>query len=172
VSGAGRRKRMGNLAGLVNLLNAAGASSLAEFAISLPLLIVLVVGIFDFGGAFNQKQQLSNATRESARYGASLPTNDLCAGCTPVPSVDAIRSLMDNYLVAARLNDCGLSGAAGLSMPSRLTWIYTASGNGCPGSLTLTVVRGFPDCDLTETYSGVGTVYIPCTQVTISYPYQ
>lgn len=146
------------------------ASSLAEFAVSLPLLVVLVVGIFDFGGAFNQKQELNNAVREGARFGAAQPTNDLCAGCAAPPSVDAIRVLVDNYLVAARLNDCGLGG---LSQPTGgPTWIYgPVANNGCPsGGLTLTIKRGAPDCVLTANY-GAATVNIPCTQVSVSYAY-
>ncbi|HTA24765.1 MAG TPA: TadE/TadG family type IV pilus assembly protein [Terriglobales bacterium] len=179
MSGSGLRKRLGNLAGLVTLLNAAGASSLAEFAICLPLLIVLVVGIFDFGGAFNQKQQLSNAMREGARFGASEATNDLASGSAP-PSVDAIRYLVDSYLVAARMNDCGLGT---VTPPSGgPPWVYQTTGT-CVGQLMLTIARDppsgasatLPTCALTATnYGGSNpiTINIPCTQVTISYPYQ
>ena len=53
------------------------AAALIEFAVALPLLVVLVMGIFDFGGAFNLKQELNNAVREGAGFGASQPTNDL-----------------------------------------------------------------------------------------------
>ncbi|MGA7380136.1 MAG: TadE/TadG family type IV pilus assembly protein, partial [Terriglobales bacterium] len=74
------------------------ASSLAEFAVALPLLVVLVVGIFDFGGAFNQKQELNAAVREGARLGASQPTNDLAYGIAP-PSCDAVRYLVEAYLL-------------------------------------------------------------------------
>jgi hypothetical protein len=168
---------MGSLAGLVTLVSATEASSLAEFAISLPLLIVLVVGIFDFGGAFNQKQQLSNAMREAARFGASEATNDLASGTAP-PSIDAIRYLVDSYLVAARLPDCGLGTVA---PPAGPPWVYTTMGT-CIGSLTLTIKRDAPSglaaapiCFLLATnYGGSNaiTVYLPCTQVTISYPYQ
>jgi len=42
------------------------------------LLIVVVVGIFDFGEAFNVKQKLNGAAR-GARFASSLPTNDLSA---------------------------------------------------------------------------------------------
>src|SRR5579863_7443913 len=71
------------------------AAALIEFAVALPLLVVLVVGIFDFGGAFNLKQELSNAAREGARFGASQPTNDFSAGNPP--SVDAVRYVVDSY---------------------------------------------------------------------------
>jgi hypothetical protein len=177
VTRPGRRKHRGSLAGLVTGLSATEASSLAEFAISLPLLIVLVVGIFDFGGAFNQKQQLSNAMREAARFGASEATNDLASGLAP-PSVDAIRYLVDSYLVAARMNDCGLGAAfpAAFGPP----WTYTTKGT-CVGNLTLTIARdpqsgaGAATCALTaQNYGGSNpiTINMPCTQVTISYPYQ
>jgi Flp pilus assembly protein TadG len=40
-------------------------SQIVEFAVALPLLIVFVVGIFDFGEAFNQKQKLSNVVAKA-----------------------------------------------------------------------------------------------------------
>lgn len=177
--GAPGREGLGvGFSSLRRCLGRAEASSLAEFAISLPLLVVLVVGIFDFGGAFNLKQELNNAAREGARFGASQPTNDLCtATCAAVPpSVDAIRVLVDSYLQASRLNDCGLS-LTSLNSPNP-PWIYTANGNGCVGTLTLTIVRGYlpppqPGCSLTATtYGNVPAVNMPCTTVTISYPYE
>ena len=77
------------------------AAALIEFAVALPLLVVLVVGIFDFGGAFNLKQELNNAVREGANFGASQPTNDLAL--TKPPSVDAVRYLVASYLQASRI---------------------------------------------------------------------
>ena len=58
--------------GALRRLGGAEAAAMAEFAVALPLLIVLVVGIFDFGAAFNLKQELNNALREGARFGAVL----------------------------------------------------------------------------------------------------
>ena len=158
------------------LLGGTEASSLVEFAICLPLLVVLVVGIFDFGGAFNQKQMLNNAMREGARFGASLPTNDLCTSCGAPPSVDAVRYFVDAYLLAAKLNDCGLSipSVSGSGPP----WAYTAN-TGCAGTLTLTIDRGYASSatsvscpPLTETIGANTPVNLFCTKVTISYPYQ
>jgi len=40
-----------------------------EFAILLPVFLLLVCGIMDFGHAFYMKQMVSNASREGARYG-------------------------------------------------------------------------------------------------------
>ena len=139
------------------------AAALIEFAIALPLLIVLVVGIFDFGGAFNLKQELNNAVREGARFGAAQPTNDL--GLAQPPSVNAIRFLVDSYLQTAQINDCGLNTAT-WALATSLTWQFNASGNGC--SMTLTVSRGFV---VQETVGGA-TVNMLCTTVHVSYPYQ
>ena len=41
-------------------------SQLAELAISLPLLVVFVVGIFDFSNAYNLRQKLTTAADEGA----------------------------------------------------------------------------------------------------------
>jgi hypothetical protein len=167
-----------------DLLSFAEASSLAEFAISLPLLVVLVVGIFDFGGAFNLKQQLNNAVREGARFGASQPTNDLAAAPAPAPpSIDAVRYLVDAYLQANRINDCGLG-----TLPPAASgppWVYAPTGCPPPG-LTLTIKKdpltgppGIPTCSPlnAQNYGPPGhivppPVFIPCTRVLISYPYQ
>jgi Flp pilus assembly protein TadG len=140
------------------------AAALVEFAVALPLLIVLVVGIFDFGGAFNLKQELSNAAREGARFGASQPSNDFSA--SPAPSVDAVRYVVDAYLLRARINDCGLNTASQV-LGASWTWLYTTTGT-CAGGLVLTISRGIP----VQMTVGGNTVTIPCTTVSISYPYQ
>ena len=47
-----------------------GAQSLAEFALTLPLLLLLVFGIIDFGLGLRAYISLSSGVREGARYGA------------------------------------------------------------------------------------------------------
>lgn len=42
--------------------------ALAEFALVLPLLLLLIGGIIEFGRAWNIKQALTDASREGARY--------------------------------------------------------------------------------------------------------
>jgi Flp pilus assembly protein TadG len=145
-------------------------SQLVEFAVALPLLVVFVVGIFDFGQAFNLKLKLNGAMREAARLGAGLPTSDLTSTGVPA-SVDAIRSAVDAYLVGAGINDCGLLAQTGIpTAGGTLSWTYTAgtAGNGCPTPLTLIVNRDF---SFRTTING-NTVDVICTQVSIAYPYQ
>lgn len=44
--------------------------SLVEFALTLPLLLILVFGIIDFGNGLRAYIALTNGVREGARYGA------------------------------------------------------------------------------------------------------
>jgi Flp pilus assembly protein TadG len=44
-------------------------AELVEFALVLPLVLVLVMGIFDFGLAFQRYEVITNAAREGARLG-------------------------------------------------------------------------------------------------------
>ena len=121
------------------------ASQIVEFAVALPLLIMFVVGIFDFSSAFTLKMKLTAAARDAARSAASLPQNDLgnafAPGTAPI-SVYSAYQVVDNYILAQKLNDCGLSSAN--PTQSGLTWQYSATGNGCPGTgVTVIVNRGY-----------------------------
>lgn len=67
-------------------------AAMIEMAITMPLLLLLSIGVFEFGRAFQYWQVLTNATREGARV-ASLPgTSD-----------DAVTSRVQNYLDAGQL---------------------------------------------------------------------
>ena len=143
----------------------ASGSQLLEFAVALPLLVVFVVGIFDFGAAFNVKQKINNITREGARFASTLPTSDLDAIGTPA-SITAIRDLVENHLQAGRMNDCGLAGQAAVNGPV-LTWTYTAAA-GCPAPLVLTIERGYSF----QSIVGGNTFNVMSTRVTLQYPYQ
>jgi Flp pilus assembly protein TadG len=147
-------------------LYSAEASQLVEFAVVLPFLVVLVIGIFDFGAALNLKQQLTIAAREGAAFGSSLPTNDLGpTGSSGSPqSIVGVRDLVDAYLIQSRIQDCGLSAATQGSS----TWTWVATGGGCPGgTFTLTIDRGY----VFKVTTANGSVDLVSTQVSISYPY-
>jgi len=137
-------------------------SQIVELAVSLPLMMVMMVGIVDFGQAFNLKHKLETATREAARFASNQSSNDLTNPAPP--SVDAVREVMHNYLMAAEIDDCGLTAAA--AAKTGLAWTYAAN-TGCPGTLTLTIDRG-------DTYQTTGgtPVTVEATRITISYPFQ
>lgn len=139
-------------------------SQIVELTVSLPLLLVFVVGITDFGTAFNLKQNLNNAAREGARIAANQYMGDV-VNASP-NSIIAIHDALDNYLIAARVNDCGLSSAS--PTKAGLTWTYTAN-SGCPGNgtLTLRIDRGN-----TFQTTDANTTTLETTHIQISYPYQ
>ncbi len=154
-------------------------AQIVEFAVTLPLLVVFVVGIFDFSNAFTLKQRLTNVARDAARAAASDPGSDLTgpsAGTNPVSVTDAYY-IVDNYLNANNLNDCGITPSA---TTSGLSWTFTASGGGCtaPG-LTIIVNRGYYFPAAGGTAPGVtcaaqapgGQIAILSTCVSIQYAY-
>ena len=49
------------------------AQALVEFALVLPILLLLVLGVMDFGRMFYTKMILTNAAREGANYLAYFP---------------------------------------------------------------------------------------------------
>jgi len=55
-----------SLPGLKRILNAKG-QSLVEFALILPVLLLLILGVIEFGRAFYMKNTLVNAVRNAAR---------------------------------------------------------------------------------------------------------
>jgi Flp pilus assembly protein TadG len=153
------------------------ASQIVEFAVSLPLLVVFVVGIFDFSGAFTLKQKLANAARDAARAAAADPATDLTSAVTPASVSDAFQ-VVERYLIANKINDCAINPSGG---PTGLTWTYSGAANGCPTpGLILTINRGyyFPQTGATvPTVNCVaqapgGQVTVVGTCVSIQYAYR
>lgn len=52
-------------------------AALVEFAILLPVLMALILGMFSGGLAYNRKITMTDAVREGARYGATLLLDDV-----------------------------------------------------------------------------------------------
>ena len=134
---------------------------------TLPLITVFVVGIFDFGSAFGLKQRMMNAVREGARVGANQPTADLSQ--SPPPSVQTVAQVVVSSLTGAKVNDCGLAGTTPVASGT-LTW--TVTGTSCAaGNVVLTINRGY-----TFTVPAVSpytqTMTVAATQVTLTYPYK
>ncbi len=152
-------------------------SQMVEFAVTLPLLMVFVVGIFDFSGAFTLKQKLTNAARDGARAAAAEPASDL--GLRLPMSVNDAFLAMKNYLAMNQINDCGITASGS---PTALTWTFTATGSGCvsPG-LTVIINRGYyfpqtgaalPATNCASQAVGSGQTAVVGTCVSIQYAYQ
>jgi len=59
---------------LPRAVNSTEGVALVEFALVIPILLILLVGILDTGRAVNAYVTISNASREGARYASLNPT--------------------------------------------------------------------------------------------------
>ncbi len=103
------------------------AAELLEFGLTLPLILVMLVGIMDFARAYTLKQKLTNAAREGARLGASeMWTAD---GSSSSPqSVQDIHSEVVSYLHNAGV-DTSFIGATMNYDTATTTATYYSSGD-------------------------------------------
>jgi Flp pilus assembly protein TadG len=95
--------------------------SLAELAIALPILMAIVIGIFEFGRAWNVRQTVTHAAREAARM-AVIPTS----------TGAAVDDVIDDRLSAAALDPgaaqvtiAGMGGPAGSATTIEVSYPYT-----------------------------------------------
>ena len=77
-------------------------AELIEFGLTLPLLLLVLIGIIEFGLLFQQYEVVTNAAREGARI-AVLPTYS----ATPAIRIANVTARVNQYLVAS-----GLTGPA------------------------------------------------------------
>jgi Flp pilus assembly protein TadG len=156
-----------------SLAKSSQGSALVEFSIVLPLLVVFIVGIYDFSGAFNQKQKIEQAAQEGAIVAGAQPMNDIEPGGAP-DSLQPVVSVIFNTLAAQNilpLANQGTCKVPGTVTPGAnpLQWTYAISG--CSGSfpgdnLTISINRGF-----VAVVTNLPTTLTVSTQVVVSYPY-
>jgi len=165
-----------------SLLRDAQGSALLEFAIVLPLLVVFVVGIYDFSGAFNQKQKIEQAAQEGAIVAGAQPMGDIQSSSTSPPGPASLLPV-----VAAVFNSLATSGVLtnGTACtppgtvsgpgtgPAALTWTYTIFG--CSSAdlndpLLITINRGCV-CGPCGSACPSGPPFSVGTVVTVQYPY-
>jgi Flp pilus assembly protein TadG len=146
-------------------------TALLEFAIVLPLLVVFVVGIYDFSGAFDQKQKIDQAAQEGAIVAGAQPMSDIQPSGSPTnpaslqPVVTAvINSLTESGVVNGT---CGPPTASGPGTgPNALAWTYTILGCSAANltdALVIVINRGW--------VSGSGSPVAVGSIVTITFPY-
>jgi Flp pilus assembly protein TadG len=117
-------------------------SATVEMAIILPLLLLLVFGIAEFGIALYRQEVLTNASREGARAGIVLST--------PAVTTAQIQNAVTNYLTSAGWNAAlatvtatGAGGAFGTPVTVTVTYdtpfsVLSGLVPGIPATKTLT----------------------------------
>lgn len=73
--------------------------AMVEFALVLPILLLIVCGIIDFGWLFFNQLSLDNACREGARYATVHSINEDCEALTAEHVQNIISPVIDNVTV-------------------------------------------------------------------------
>ena len=155
---------------VVNLTLDERGAAILEFAIALPLLVLFVVGIYDFSGAFNQKLKMEQAAQGGAIIAGTQPTSDIVSSNGNPVSLQAVVAAVFNSLAgsgvlpSANQGACVPPGTPGAV--SGLTWTYTISG--CNSTYTSN-----NDLKIVINRASVssGPPAALCTLVTVTYPY-
>jgi Flp pilus assembly protein TadG len=146
--------------------NSSAGSQLLEFALALPFLLVMVVGIIDFGQAYNLKQKLNDAAREGTRFAVQLSCSD-CTQTAPA-TTQALENSIVSYLTTVGVDVCGLTGttAPTVGPQTYASWTFT-SPQACTGTsanFTIEIDRG-------NTFVNSGGAVVPSTQIILNSPY-
>ena len=152
-------------------LRETSGTEIIEFAVSLPLMMVFAIGIYDFSNAFIVKQKIAQIASSAARVAANQPMSqvDLPGRCPS--TICAIRDVVHQALSNNGIDDCGLNTSPGSRTGGTLIWTFTASGGTCNGTLNLIIDRGdIYTANLQPPFQAPYT--IEATKVTLSYPYQ
>ncbi|MGH7969548.1 MAG: TadE/TadG family type IV pilus assembly protein [Limisphaerales bacterium] len=141
------------------------AAELLEFALALPVILVMVVGLLDFAHAYSLKQKLANAAREGARIGGSENAQDTDTS-TPA-SVTAIKDDVTTYLQDAGINTSFIGSSLSWTIAPTSTGTYYTTRGGVSYGLKIerNVVVTYTDPNTSS------TVQLPSTRVTLYYPY-
>ena len=138
---------------------------LLEFALVLPLLLLMVVGVWDFGSAFALQEKLTNAAREATRIVVSTPllnkpTCPTTMPCSIVAAANAAKIYLENAGVTQA--SCITPDSPSTTSANNRAWTYTCKT--VPG-VSLMIDRGY-----TFTLAGGGVV--PATRVILTWPAQ
>jgi Flp pilus assembly protein TadG len=118
---------------------AAGDSGavLIEFAITFPLLVMLLLGMFTGGLAWNQKLAATNGVREGSRFGATLAVSSATCGSGS--------ATLDCWLTqVADVTQSASEGELGSSVATRricVAYVYPAGTAATPNDRTKSLVR-------------------------------
>ena len=116
------QRRIGRRLGLTRRDRDERGAVLVEAAIVIPILMMITLGIIEYGGAYRENAAVAGAARAGARVASSLPKTDF--GCASACSADSAAT------VAAAVSSALQS--FGANAPQQL-WIYKAgTGNAAP----------------------------------------
>jgi len=98
-------------------------ASLVEFAVLAPLFVILLFGLVEFGMSIYNKEVVTNASREGARFGVVYTT--------PRKTTSEIQTKVQDFLTksgftdTATINVNGAGGASGSALTVSVSYPYT-----------------------------------------------
>lgn len=117
--------------------------ALVEFAIIFPILAMLLYGMISGGLALNDKQQMTHAAREGARYAATIPSAQVWTSGNWASNVrDMIVERSDGALTAGDVCVSLVEGSPGTVVSP--TANFSTTGAPCIAGQTFPVVTGDP----------------------------
>jgi Flp pilus assembly protein TadG len=89
-------------------------AALVEGALTLMVVMLFVLGIMDFGRAYNLYQDITNTAREGARYAvAPLP------GTSTLPTTSDVTTAVNNLLSSPNFNVCPAKNCVTVTTPTQ-----------------------------------------------------
>ncbi len=153
--------------------------AILEFAIALPVLVVFVVGIFDFSGALNVKQKIEQAAHEGAVLAAAQPMGDIQPADTNPDSLQPVVAAIFNSLAGSQVLVNANSGTCrpptAPSSQNVLKWNYSILG--CSNNPTTTSLGCHGDnsdtvwIEINRGWRPPGNTQTVGTSLTVSYDY-
>jgi hypothetical protein len=129
----------------VHRLKAQQGQAMVEFALILPILLVIILGVFDFGGAYNTKNDLNFLANQAARYAEVNSCAPCGSGSDPIATY--VKTTADTNYLKDNVSICfslppGSSGDVGdplqVKASAPFNWLGFFSNAGLPtGSTTL-----------------------------------
>ena len=98
--------------------------ALVEFALVVPLLLLLVLGIVDFGRAYNYKNDITSLANQAAR----LAEVNACSACTPQKTID-------QYIEGTADSSELRNGGGQISTPLAISFCFPSTNNPNPGTV-------------------------------------
>ena len=147
-------------------------SAIVEFAVAVPVLVIFIVGIYDFSAAFDQKQKIEQAAQEGAIVAAAQPTSDLYSDLVPTGNPNSLQPVVTavvNSLAGSNVIAATACGSPPWPAPGTggMTWTYTMA---CPtDNLVVAINRGWV-CS-SGTPCGTAPPEAVGTTVAVTYPY-
>lgn len=108
---------------MIKLLRDNRGQATVELALVMPILLLLVIGVFEFGRAWNQKQVITDAARQGAR---------ICAVANAAPS-----SFPNNVVDTTVQNALARAGIVAPSGQPVVTGFQSGTGKPCTVSISV-----------------------------------